>query len=95
MAFPVIPCDLCGSQPNLRRKRVKRLLAELSAEHRAVKGNLLNALAKVVPTHLLDRELLARLGTAHGAEPGDEEGDGPSDACSAEDAVIALTRRGA
>jgi tRNA 2-thiocytidine biosynthesis protein TtcA len=69
MRFPIIPCDLCGSQPNLRRKRVKRLLAELSAENRAVKGNLLHALAKVVPTHLLDRELLARLGTAHGADP--------------------------
>jgi tRNA 2-thiocytidine biosynthesis protein TtcA len=92
MAFPIIPCDLCGSQPNLRRKRVKRLLAELSAEHRAVKGNLLNALAKVVPTHLLDRGLLARLGTAHGAEPDAEEGDEPSDACS-EGAVVALTRR--
>ncbi|HET6439033.1 MAG TPA: tRNA 2-thiocytidine(32) synthetase TtcA, partial [Anaeromyxobacter sp.] len=36
MAFPVVPCDLCGSQPNLRRKRVKALLAELSAEHPAV-----------------------------------------------------------
>src|SRR5512137_2073060 len=47
MAFPIVPCDLCGSQPNLRRRRVKELLAELSREHRAVKGNLLNALGKV------------------------------------------------
>jgi tRNA 2-thiocytidine biosynthesis protein TtcA len=65
--FPVIPCDLCGSQPNLRRRRMKQLLAELSAEHGAVKGNLLHALGKVVPTHLLDRDLLARLGAAQGA----------------------------
>ena len=69
MRFPVVPCDLCGSQPNLRRRRVKELLAELSREHRAVKGNLLNALGKVVPTHLLDRRLLARLGEEYGAEP--------------------------
>src|SRR6266542_7097755 len=62
--FPVVPCDLCGSQPNLRRRRVKELLAELSREHRAVKGNLLHALGNVVPTHLLDRRLLARLGEA-------------------------------
>ena len=41
MRFPIVPCDLCGSQPNLRRKRVKALLAELSREHPAVKGNLL------------------------------------------------------
>jgi tRNA 2-thiocytidine biosynthesis protein TtcA len=69
MRFPVIPCDLCGSQPNLRRKRVKRLLQDLSAEHPAVKGNLLHALGKVVATHLLDRDLLARVGAARGADP--------------------------
>ena len=57
MRFPIIPCDLCGSQPNLRRKRVKALPRELTAEHRAVKGNLLNALGHVVPSHLLDRDL--------------------------------------
>jgi tRNA 2-thiocytidine biosynthesis protein TtcA len=73
MRFPVVPCDLCGSQPNLRRKRVKRLLAELTAEHPAVKGNLLHALGKVVPGHLLDRELLRRLGEARGPDPWLEE----------------------
>jgi hypothetical protein len=48
MRFPIVPCDLCGSQPNLRRRRVKELLTELSREHPAVKGNLLHALARVV-----------------------------------------------
>jgi tRNA 2-thiocytidine biosynthesis protein TtcA len=96
MRFPIIPCDLCGSQPNLRRKRVKGLLRELSAEHRAVKGNLLNALGKVVPTHLLDRELLARLGTSHGADPSLEEGDEPADVCADDAApLIGIARRGA
>ena len=76
MRFPVIPCDLCGSQPNLRRKRVKSLLRELSEENRAVKGNLLHALGKVVPSHLLDRDLLARLGAAGGRDPWiDGDGD--------------------
>jgi len=69
MRFPVVPCDLCGSQPNLRRRRVKQLLAELSLEHPAVKGNLLAALGKVVPGHLLDRGLLARLGETRGPDP--------------------------
>ena len=78
MQFPIVPCDLCGSQPNLRRKRVKALLAELTAEHAAVKGNLLNALGHVVPSHLLDRDLQRRLATATGKDPwldADEEDD--------------------
>jgi tRNA 2-thiocytidine biosynthesis protein TtcA len=80
MRFPVVPCDLCGSQPNLRRKRVKALLAELSAEHPAVKGNLLHALARVVPSHLLDRNLAARLEAATGQDPWiDEEEEGCGD----------------
>jgi tRNA 2-thiocytidine biosynthesis protein TtcA len=87
MAFPVVPCDLCGSQPNLRRRRVKELLAQLSGEHRAVKGNLLNALGKVVASHLLDRDLLARLGGAEGADPWlDEEDSSPCEI--AEEAVV-------
>jgi tRNA 2-thiocytidine biosynthesis protein TtcA len=69
MAFPIVPCDLCGSQPNLRRKRVKALLAELSAEHGAVKGNLLNALGRVVPSHLLDRGLQQQVAAATGKDP--------------------------
>jgi tRNA 2-thiocytidine biosynthesis protein TtcA len=69
MRFPVLPCGLCGSQPNLMRKRVKALLGELSAEHPAVKGNLLSALSRVVPSHLLDRDLQRRLGEQAGSDP--------------------------
>lgn len=69
MRFPIVPCDLCGSQPNLRRKRVKRLLAELSAEHPAVKGNLLHALSRVLPSHLLDRTLAERVAQTTGNDP--------------------------
>src|SRR6266498_1571973 len=80
MRFPIVPCDLCGSQPNLRRRRVKALLAELSAEHPAVKGNLLHALAHVVPSHLLDRDLHRAIAGATGKDPwldGDDEECGP------------------
>ncbi len=69
MRFPIVPCDLCGSQPNLRRKRVKALLAELSREHPSVKGNLLHALAHVVPSHLLDRGLQRQVAEATGRDP--------------------------
>jgi tRNA 2-thiocytidine biosynthesis protein TtcA len=78
MRFPVVPCGLCGSQPNLMRKRVKALIAGLAAEHPAVKGNLLSALSRVVPSHLLDRDLQRRLGEATGRDPwidADESGE--------------------
>ena len=55
--FPIIPCDLCGSQENLRRQRVKQLIAELAAENPNVPGNLFASLGNVRPTHLLDRKI--------------------------------------
>lgn len=93
MRFPIVPCDLCGSQPNLRRRRVKDLLAALSAEHPAVKGNLLHALGKVVPSHLLDRGLLARLGAATGADPWLDEEDGGCEPTSAPIVALGPTPR--
>src|SRR5512138_404645 len=90
MRFPIVPCDLCGSQPNLRRKRVKALLAELSREHPTVRGNLLAALGHVVPSHLLDREL-ARAVAATGGDPWlDEDEDDSS--CEPPAGVVALAR---
>ncbi len=83
--FPIVPCSACGSQPHLRRKRVKALLAELSSEHPSVKANLLNALGHVVPAHLLDRDLLARLSTASGGDPWiDAEEERPPDVVAAD-----------
>ncbi|MFT7579181.1 MAG: tRNA 2-thiocytidine biosynthesis protein TtcA [Myxococcota bacterium] len=62
MAFPIIPCDLCGTQENLQRKKMKQMLTEMSARNPKVKGNLLSALTNVKPSHLLDRDLWERLG---------------------------------
>src|SRR2546430_4512676 len=58
MKFPLIPCDLCGSQENLQRERGKKLLADLEREHPGVRASVLGSMGNVMPEHLLDRRLL-------------------------------------
>ncbi len=55
--FPIIPCNLCGSQSNLMRQKVKKLLAELSEHNPKVPSNLLHALQSVKPSQLMDKQL--------------------------------------
>ena len=55
--FPIIPCNLCGSQEHLQRKQVTAMLREWEKKHPGRVDSVYNALAKVVPSHLMDRSL--------------------------------------
>ena len=52
--FPILPCNLCGSQDGLQRVKMAELLATLEADHPNVRSVMLNALRNVQPSHLLD-----------------------------------------
>jgi len=56
-AFPIIPCDLCGSQDQLQRKQVKAMLHDWERQHPGRLATIFNSLANVTPSHLLDRHL--------------------------------------
>nr|WP_244618304.1 tRNA 2-thiocytidine(32) synthetase TtcA [Rhodoferax sediminis] len=55
--FPIIPCNLCGSQENLQRKQVGEMLREWEKKFPGRVENMFNALQNVVPSHLLDGAL--------------------------------------
>ncbi|MYM40592.1 tRNA 2-thiocytidine(32) synthetase TtcA [Duganella qianjiadongensis] len=57
--FPIIPCNLCGSQENLQRKHIKGMLREWEKKHPGRVENIYSSLSTVVPSHLMDRELFS------------------------------------
>ena len=57
--FPILPCNLCGSQSEAQRKQMKALLDRMEAEHPHLRASMLAALGNVVPSHLLDAKLAA------------------------------------
>ena len=56
-AFPIIPCNLCGSQPNLKRAEMKAMIRDWDKRFPGRVENMFNALSNVVPSHLMDASL--------------------------------------
>jgi len=55
--FPIIPCNLCGTQENLMRSRMKLLIDQLAHENPKVPSNILHALQSIKPSQLMDKKL--------------------------------------
>ncbi|HVI00354.1 MAG TPA: tRNA 2-thiocytidine(32) synthetase TtcA [Enhygromyxa sp.] len=53
--YPILPCNLCGSQDNLRREKMRELIDSMATDNPHVRAVMLNALRNVHPSHLLDR----------------------------------------
>jgi tRNA 2-thiocytidine biosynthesis protein TtcA len=67
--FPILPCNLCGSQPNLQRDAMTTLLDSLEQHHPNVRSVMFAALGNVRATHLLDRDVLDAINTRGKAKP--------------------------
>lgn len=55
--YPIIPCTLCGSQDNLARKRISKLIDQLALDNPKVPSNILHALQSIKPSQLMDQDL--------------------------------------
>ncbi|HSH72570.1 MAG TPA: tRNA 2-thiocytidine(32) synthetase TtcA [Methylophilaceae bacterium] len=72
MEFPIIPCDLCGSQENLQRQKVKDMLHAWEREQPGRINNIFRAITNVEPSHLADTKLYDFKGLTQ-ALPEDED----------------------
>ena len=108
-AFPIIPCTLCGSQENLKRKQAKAMLQEWERRHPGRVDTIFAALSRVVPSHLMDREqfdFAGLMADGHARDDGDiafdvdpvldtpEPSAVPSNAADGIVAAIPITRVG-
>jgi len=96
--FPIIPCDLCGSQDNLQRKQIKAMLHDWEKRFPGRIESIFNSLQRVNPSHLLDRFLFDFAGvaatgvaSADGDKAFDQDGDFAGSWATAATATVPVT----
>ena len=96
MDFPIIPCNLCGSQENAQRKQIKNMLQGWARDYPGRIESLATALKNVVPSHLADRRLFDFVGLTQQTivEEGDTAFDPPELPVAPQSATISLLRPG-
>lgn len=72
MCFPIIPCNLCGSQENLQRQTIKHMLSTWEVDYPNRKNSIFKALTNVSPSHLLDLNLFDFTSLTNGQTAGGE-----------------------
>jgi len=75
-SFPIIPCNLCGSQPNMQRQAIKQMLAAWELQHPGRSESIFSALRAVEPAHLADTRLFDFAGLKAQLPLAAPEGDG-------------------
>ncbi len=90
--FPIIPCTLCGSQDNLQRVQVKKMIHDWERQYPGRIDNMLTAMGNVVPSHLMDRKLYP-FATVQARGVADADGDKAfdDDPCATPPAVAPIT----
>lgn len=94
-AFPIIPCTLCGSQENLQRVQIRKMLREWDRQFPGRIDNMFTAMGNIVPSHLMDRNLyaFATLQTTGVADPaGDRAFDEDEEPCATPAVPIRIHR---
>ena len=91
--FPIIPCTLCGSQDNLQRVQVKKMLREWERQYPGRTENMLSAMGHIVPSHMLDRNLFpfTTLKATGVAETGGDRAFDDDETCTATAAATTAT----
>jgi tRNA 2-thiocytidine biosynthesis protein TtcA len=75
--FPIIPCNLCGTQPNLQRQQIKSMLSDWKRDHPGRIENIFRAIGHVSPSQLADRELFDFINLGNGSREPDALPDWP------------------
>ena len=82
--FPIIPCNLCGSQENLQRNAMKQLLRDWEKKFPGRVENIFRAMSSIAPSHLMDKELFDFQNLTGNQNGGDLAIDEGIDACGDE-----------